>query len=932
MADMKFLKACKKIIYKLCGKARWLLLTAFILLVVSISISVITPLYRYTMATTDDYDHIIHEYPLQKAGTLSINNSGDMAVYCDQTPNGVAGFINIDTGDQGYCGIGVVSGNGFANGDSVLINNFALTDSGDLYAVYETNTEDIVVRVSGDYVIQDSVFTIAHDASDRLNGWKLSALHYFDGYVTFAKIDMNGVTLYSIDTATQAVSTSRLYETDPNGTCTVKVIPVDGSFLFLRNDGNVYDVRFDEPIGESIYYFDPADSGHPFFDDAVISNGKIYVAVDGDPVTVYLLENGELTEVFDTEGVIDDPGCFVSIESYRPQGASEDSLVISFERGLLTYNGELIARNILLRPNNTPLMYFAYWVSYMFFIPIIGLIINLIIRRKTLLYKQLIITIPVFVILAIAMAVSIYNRADIQKQAEIEKDITSVCDLATDNFRGYDFSKLMTLNEDTGAAYQELRSELAALGSGADWSEGYEFSIIYISDDGHAYLIASDYSLEIPMLQEVILDEGFDRTSDLNLSSNMNGIIGLDALSRSNICAYGKIADTDSSGDYYLKVSEDIYFLYIDRSELWGLIAVFSFIIVFVLIILIILSMLLITGVIKKATKTVKRIADGDLSARINYKSKDELGEICNEVNDMAINLEKSFEEKDRTEKFYYKFVPEKFREYLGKESFTDLALGDASSRELTVLFCDIRSFSINSEIMTAKENFAFVNTIYGKAGPIIREHNGFVDKYIGDAVMALFEKPDDAIKAAADLYRAIVLNPDTAKELKVSDINIGIGIHTGMAMIGIVGESERLSGTVISDTVNLSSRLESLTKQYKTAILVSKDTVDRLAAPEDLDIRYLGMIQVAGVNEVKGVYEILDCLKDEEKELRSGNSVEFREAMRLFQLGRREDAAKALEKLSDEGRADYVTTMYLEYIRSLSPEDKGNVFRFVRK
>jgi class 3 adenylate cyclase len=342
--------------------------------------------------------------------------------------------------------------------------------------------------------------------------------------------------------------------------------------------------------------------------------------------------------------------------------------------------------------------------------------------------------------------------------------------------------------------------------------------------------------------------------------------------------------------------------------------------------------MLLITGVIKKATKTVKRIADGDLSARINYKSNDELGEICNEVNDMAINLEKSFEEKDRTEKFYYKFVPEKFREYLGKENFTDLSLGDASSRELTVLFCDIRSFSINSEIMTAKENFAFVNTIYGKAGPIIREHNGFVDKYIGDAVMALFEKPDDAVKCGADLYRAIVLDPETAKELKVSDINIGIGIHTGMAMIGIVGESERLSGTVISDTVNLSSRLESLTKQYKTAMLVSKDTVDRLASPEDLNLRYLGMIQVAGVNEVKGVYEVLDCLKDEDKTVRSDNSIEFREAMRLFQLGRREDAVIELEKLVSENRADHVVEMYLNYIKSLSPDDKGNIFRFVRK
>ena len=258
--------------------------------------------------------------------------------------------------------------------------------------------------------------------------------------------------------------------------------------------------------------------------------------------------------------------------------------------------------------------------------------------------------------------------------------------------------------------------------------------------------------------------------------------------------------------------------------------------------------------------------------------------------------------------------------------------MGDASSRELTVLFCDIRAFSINSEIMTAKENFAFVNTIYGKAGPIIREHNGFVDKYIGDAVMALFENADDAVKCGIDIYRAIVLDPETAKELKVSDINIGIGIHTGMAMIGIVGESERLSGTVISDTVNLSSRLESLTKQYKTAILVSKDTIDRLSDPDSLGLRYLGMIQVAGVNEVKGVYEVLDCLQEDVKKVRSENSGDFREAVRLFQLGRREDAQKALEKIDEEGRSDHISKMYLEYIKGLSSDDKGNVFRFTRK
>ncbi len=930
---MGIFKVIKKIIYKLCGKARWLVLAFFVLMVASFVLSFAYPLYRYTSATTNERDQIIHEYPVQKIWPFSINNDGTMAIFCYQSPYGVAGFTNIDTGEQGYCGIGLIPNSDIDANGLIQVGDFALTDDGILYGVCQEETEDIVVRVSSDYEYIGSVISIENDPADRLSGQRMSKLHYYDGCVTFAKIDLYGTTLYSIDTSTQAVRTSHVYETDPNGTYTVSVIPVDGSFLFLRSDGSVYNVGFDDPLEEIIYRFDCEDGSHPYIDAAVISNGKLYVAVDKDPVTVYLLENGELTKVFDTEGIIDNPGDFINIESYHPQGASEDSLVICFENGIMTYaGGELLLRDIVLRPQRTLLMYLYYWFSYLFLVPLLGLIVNLIIRKKTLLYKQLMITLPIFITLTIVLSVKIYNTADQQKQADIEKDIVTICDLAADNFTGYDFSGLITAGEDTGAAYSDVRSRLASLSANTDWSTGYEFSVIYREEDGRAYTLASDSWLEMPMQKEEILDEDFDETSDLYLSSNMSGLTGSGALSRSSIAAYSPIEDQSSSGRYYLKVDEDIEFLYDTRSDLWTTIVKYSILAIFVITVLIVCSMVIIIRIIKKATKTVKSIEEGNLAARVNYKSKDELGEICTQVNEMAISLERSFEEKDRTEQFYYKFVPEKFREYLGKENFTDLTLGDASSRELTVLFCDIRSFSINSEIMTAKENFAFVNTIYGKAGPIIREHNGFVDKYIGDAVMALFEKPDDAVKCGADLYRAIVLDPETAKELKVSDINIGIGIHTGMAMIGIVGESERLSGTVISDTVNLSSRLESLTKQYKTAMLVSKDTVDRLASPEDLNLRYLGMIQVAGVNEVKGVYEVLDCLKDEDKTVRSDNSIEFREAMRLFQLGRREDAVIELEKLVSENRADHVVEMYLNYIKSLSPDDKGNIFRFVRK
>ena len=147
-----------------------------------------------------------------------------------------------------------------------------------------------------------------------------------------------------------------------------------------------------------------------------------------------------------------------------------------------------------------------------------------------------------------------------------------------------------------------------------------------------------------------------------------------------------------------------------------------------------------------------------------------------------------------------------------------------------------------------------------------------------------------------------------------------------------IVGEEERLSGTVISDTVNLSSRLESLTKTYKTAMLISKDTLDHMKSSDALDLRYLGMVQVAGVNEVRSLYEVLDCLPDGERQLRSAAKGEFREALRLFHMGERGKAIERLQALATDGKGDHITHMYLKYMQELSKDDKSKVFVFVRK
>src|SRR5690606_11054959 len=127
-----------------------------------------------------------------------------------------------------------------------------------------------------------------------------------------------------------------------------------------------------------------------------------------------------------------------------------------------------------------------------------------------------------------------------------------------------------------------------------------------------------------------------------------------------------------------------------------------------------------------------------------------------------------------------------------------------------------IKDFTRLSEALSPKEAFDFINTFLGVVSPVIREHGGFIDKFIGDAIMALFPGPaDQAVTAAVAMMDALKsLNID--RELKgLEPIRVGTGLHTGELMLGTIGEEMRMEGTVISDVVNTASRMEGLTKLF---------------------------------------------------------------------------------------------------------------------
>ena len=214
-------------------------------------------------------------------------------------------------------------------------------------------------------------------------------------------------------------------------------------------------------------------------------------------------------------------------------------------------------------------------------------------------------------------------------------------------------------------------------------------------------------------------------------------------------------------------------------------------------------------------------------------------------------------------------FVPKEFLSLLGKESIVGVSLGENIQKEMTVLFSDIRGFTTISEQLSPEQNFQFINGYLAHVGPCVREHNGFIDKYIGDAIMALFPTAAEGVAAAIAMTRAMVeFNRERAR-VGQSAVSMGIGINTGQLMLGTIGEANRMEGTVISDAVNLASRIEGLTKMYGACLIVSGPTFARLPDAGRYRHRVLDVVRVKGKTEPVDVIEILDAESPEQFELK---------------------------------------------------------------
>ena len=291
--------------------------------------------------------------------------------------------------------------------------------------------------------------------------------------------------------------------------------------------------------------------------------------------------------------------------------------------------------------------------------------------------------------------------------------------------------------------------------------------------------------------------------------------------------------------------------------------------------------------------------------------------------NQIFFTLERHIEILAKSNENFERFVPKDFLTSLGKANINEVQLGQQTQLHMAVLFADIRRFSTLAESMSPENTFLFLNSYYSRVGPVVRRNGGFIDKYIGDGFMALFQQePRSCLQAAVDLQSTLGVYNRHRASVGYLPVKVGCGIHSGPLILGTIGEDRRMDTTVISDVVNLASRLESLTKVLGEGTMVSLDFLESLKDEGEYHWRYAGVVRLYGKKQPIEVVHVWDGLSEEKCLLYQTTKPLFEEGLSLYRSGNLVKAQSAFQEIVVHHPEDTGAQYYLQRCLALKDKD----------
>ncbi|MDR2767756.1 MAG: HAMP domain-containing protein [Treponema sp.] len=791
----------------------------------------------------------------------------------------------------------------------------------------------------GKFVRDILVVDYTDDSEDRPHVFpQFSSFNYDNGVLSFIRTMESKVILYRFDTFRNALD-QKVFYPGMGGYAVARVAMKDfNNFAYTTRSGDIYEVVDGAPSALRVSFnWTEKDGGiMPWF-----------LHYEGDSLIFWDMASGQLFRINSNNQPVPvlPADFFESLSSkgqapgYAVFGSYGDYYAGVFGDYAWFYNAKEFVtwpKGLELPPRErifiatVQVLFAAAAIS--FFVSCFILVVFMFDRYVSLFVKQTVIIIPIVIIGFFVLYRTTFDAMSERIKTQIFHELSMVANLAAKQISGDDLEELTSTKDYQSDAYKKLSTAMKDIVADNKevWGRSFYAGImkgvrawrwICVSDD--------EFNLFRPTAVVNLSDEELD-------FYNAGGIDSGIAETNEGLWAYASNALFKSDGEIagFFEIGIDLNGYEKSNIEQSRKTVIIAALVCVVILLVLIVILAMIIRQLSTVASVLKRIGSGDYSARVHYKARDELGTVSYGFNSMAAELEKQIGHITEINASTVRFVPVQFMEYLKVPDITQLKLGASVQHNFTILFFDIRSFSIHSELMSVSETFKFINNILGVSGPVIRKYNGFVDKYMGDAAMALFPFAVDAVKAGIEIYQEVVLSANAKVKMGLDGVNIGVGLHTGPVYLGIIGENERLSGSVISNNVNLASRIESLTKQVKSGMLITSATFNRIPDEErNFSYRFIGMIKVAGVNEITGVFDILDALPKKVRQRRLKTKLVFESGVRLYHTKNYKKAEARFIKTLEADPDDLCASICLEETRArIKNPDLPSVFVFDRK
>jgi adenylate cyclase len=778
-----------------------------------------------------------------------------------------------------------------------------------------------IVRISPDGRATTRIYDAEYQLSDNLlRVGKIQSLSTKDGYVYFFKKDSSSASLLRLQGASpaelaQTPEVIRTVEMSNNRYLNELAGHEAERFFFSSKRGFLYAVT----DGTASQIYPQSDEELLNFPVGIVTDDRDYVYyIDYHESAIQRLNMNKPDQPVETFLAMDKlAGLFADQEwsDFTSISAANGTITVATSDQLvqLSSNGAIESiQSSFHYPKSDIWLKLGYWILILALVVIVITLIRFVyihvLRRKLfLLLKQLAMIIPVVLLLMVGLSYSVYSSFS----REIKEDTNNQLLLLAGNGKylvdGKNLENIDSPRDFMSEDYQAIKLRLNELFSSTGDNRDGLYNTIYRYLDDQLYIIMDDDD-SVTMFQPFALSEE-------NLL----------------VLKEGKVISgewEDSTGQWMYAIgplynsSGDIIGIYESGKDMIGMnkstskivadiLKIIALIGVVLLLVITFMTMYLVSS-IHKLRRSVNLIAGGEWDVKVQIRTRDEVEELGERFNMMASSIRQYIQEVTKLSNSYFRFVPQQFLKVLGKTNMTQISLGEQTNRRMTILVCNMRDFSEFSNKLTTEENFKFINSYLKVFGPIIRDYGGFTSRYLGPGMLSMFPNdPGEALKAAIKLRSILESYNVNRQNTGYEPIEIGIAVHTADVMIGIIGEEQRMEGSVVSTHVELTLDLEKLSTKLGVNVLLTDDALRSMRKHPQGHYRRLGAFQLEGEPRTIELYDLYEGDTEHIRRLKHETRQQFEHAVELFQSGRFYDAREGFVAVVKKNRYDLAAKLY---------------------